>query len=114
MDGTLGCVIGASPAAQNPGASRMRSLPFVRVRLPQGLSAEIVKLFVTAGLDTFSESRLGELGSTHDMPVLELLEFGVAPSVKGYSGKAFTSVVPVRALGERDSMLSSTGFANAE
>ena len=111
MDGTLGCVIGASPAAQNPGGSRMRSLPFVRVRLPRGVSAEIVKLFVTAGLDTFSESRLGELGSTHDMPVLK---FGVAPSVKGYSGKAFTSVVLVRALGERDSMLSSTGFASAE
>lgn len=89
----------------------MRSLLSVRVRLPQGIPAEIVKLFVAAGLDTCSESRLGELGSTHDMPVLE---FGAAPSVKGYSGKVFTSEVPVTALGERDSMLSSTGFASAE
>lgn len=90
----------------------MRSLPFVRARLLlQGLS-EIVKLSVSAGLDSASDrGGLDELGSTHDMSVLEV---DVAPSVKRLSGRVFAPEVEVRALGKGNSKLSSTGFASAE
>lgn len=67
---------------------------------------------MSVGLGNASGSRSLELGLAHGMLGLE---FGVASSVKKYSGKAFASEVLVRALWAKESIvLSSAAFASAE